>query len=297
MSWLRPKDLSQALAMLDDCRPAIVCGGTDLFVNSQRRDAEWKNKTWMDIRTLPELRQIRLTGEGLELGSAVTAAELWQHPLGAKVPALQQAARIVGGWQIQNRASIGGNLANASPAADMVVPLSAYRSVIRLRSSEGLRELPVDEFILGPRKTALQEGELIESVLIPARMLDTPQMFLRHDQRGATDISIVSVAVVLKGTSDGPIAWGERLAWGSAAVGAANPVPLALPEVDAEWAGELTAEKADRISGRYMELSRPISDVRASQDYRQAMVRVFMNRAVKRIAEGQDVLGPQSMRK
>lgn len=274
MSWLRPQTLQQALTWLDEYRPTIVCGGTDLFVNWPRRRYEYEEQHWLDIQNVPELKKIERDATGLHIGAAVTAAELWQSELVQEATALQQAARVVGGWQIQNRASLGGNIANASPAADMVVPLVAYGAGIRLESKHGARTLSISEFITGPRQTAKRPDELIATITIPAASLETASAFVRLDQRGATDISIVSAAVALAVD-------GNDIAWGRVAVGAAHPVPLTLPEVDEAWRGKLTPELVEHVAGRYAAECRPISDVRASAEYRRAMVKVFITRAVR----------------
>ncbi|TDF92020.1 FAD binding domain-containing protein [Paenibacillus piri] len=274
MAWLKPQRVDEALKWMNEYEPKIVCGGTDLFVNWQSRKRTADAANWLDIQGLQELKQIERTEEGLVLGAAVTASQLWQDERAQCFPSLQQAARIVGGWQIQNRASIGGNLANASPAADMVVPLAACKAVIRVSSANGSRSIPISDFLLGPRTTALKPNEMITSVLIPQACLDVPQIFLRHDQRGATDISIVSVALIVKGSRD-------QVEWASAAVGAANPVPYTLPELEHQWKGGLNAGKLTAIAESYAAHSKPITDVRASAKYRQAMVKVYVERAAK----------------
>jgi len=273
MAWLQPRSLDEALELLRERNPRIVCGGTDLFVNVQRKSYESEHTDWLDIRRVPELQATRRTEAGLEIGAAVTAAEIWGSDTFRVVPALQQAARIVGGWQIQNRASLGGNVANASPAADMVVPLVAYRAEVRLAGADGTRSVPIADFITGPKATQLRERELITSLFIPARVLEVPQVFLRHDQRAATDISIVSVALLLQGK-------GHEIEWGTAAVGAAAPKPFTLSaEEEERWSGELTAAKLDELSALYVQHSSPITDVRASAEYRRALVGTYIKRA------------------
>ncbi|ANS73283.1 hypothetical protein AWM70_00710 [Paenibacillus yonginensis] len=273
MPWLQPHSLSEALELLSRNHPRIVCGGTDLFVNAQRNGIEAQSTDWLDIGRIEELKHASRTEEGLEIGVAVTAAEIWQGSLFACVPALQQAAKTVGGWQIQNRASLGGNVANASPAADMVVPLVAYRAEVRLASQTGSRSVPVSEFIIGPKRTALREGEMIVSLFIPARSLDVPQVFLRHDQRSATDISIVSVALLLSAKAG-------QIEWGTAAVGAAAPKPFVLgPEEEQGWSGELDAGKLQQLGDLYAQASSPITDVRAGADYRRSLVGTYIKRA------------------
>ncbi|GGA26615.1 FAD binding domain-containing protein [Paenibacillus physcomitrellae] len=272
MAWLQPHSLSEALELLSR-NPRIVCGGTDLFVNAQRNGIEAQSTDWLDIGRIEELKRILRTEEGLEIGAAVTAAEIWQGSRFACVPALQQAAKTVGGWQIQNRASLGGNVANASPAADMVVPLVAYRAEVRLASQAGSRSVPISEFIIGPKRTALREGEMIVSLFIPARSLDVPQVFLRHDQRSATDISIISVALLLSPKAG-------QIEWGTAAVGAAAPKPFVLgSEVEQGWSGELDAGRLQKLADLYAGASSPITDVRAGEEYRRSLVGTYIKRA------------------
>jgi CO/xanthine dehydrogenase FAD-binding subunit len=273
MAWYRPQSLPEALELLERRRPRIVCGGTDLFVNAPRKEYEAGKTDWLEVRGLPELRRISRQAEGLEIGAAVTAAEIWESRELRMVPALQQAARIVGGWQIQNRASIGGNVANASPAADMLVPLVAYRAEVRLASASGSRSVPIADFVEGPKRTQLRPGEMIVSLFIPARMLGAPQIFLRHDQRAATDISIVSVALILQGNA-------RQVEWGTAAVGAAAPKPFTLSDEEERlWAGKLDADKLRRLGELYAQRSSPITDVRAGAQYRRSLVGTYVVRA------------------
>ncbi len=279
MSWLMPRSLAEALEMIQEHSPRMVSGGTDLFVNGQIQRLDSANKDWLDLRNVQELREVCQDEEGLHIGAAVTAAEIWGSDTYRCVPALQQAARIVGGWQIQNRASLGGNVANASPAADMVVPLIAYRAEVRLAGAYGTRSLPIAEFIKGPKLTELQQGEIITALFIPQRMLGIPQIFLRHDQRTATDISIVSVALVLEGK-------GRYADWASAAVGAAAPKPFTLsPEEEQQWIGEIDADKLETLASLYEQHSSPITDVRASAAYRRSLVKTYIKRAASALLE------------
>jgi CO/xanthine dehydrogenase FAD-binding subunit len=280
MAWYRPHNLDEALKILDSEKPKIVCGGTDLFVDWPTRQHESDTNEWMDIQNLPELRHIESKSEGMEIGAAVTAAEIWGNPLFLQVPALQQAARVIGGWQIQNRASIGGNIANASPAADLVVPLVAYRAHLKLSSMEGSRSLPVIDFITAPKSTQIEETEIITSIFIPNEVLGVPQTFLRHDQRGGTDISLVSVAAIVSGTHD-------YLHWIQIAVGAANYKPVILPDLNQQINGKLTDEQLDHIADLYADNCNPITDVRASAEYRREMVKVFVKRAISEILNTQ----------
>ena len=274
MAWYRPQNLTEALTVLENERPQIVSGGTDLFVSlTVRQELLATDKKWLDIQNLPELRLIEKTNEGIEIGAGVTAAEIWQSPVLQQAAALQQAARVVGGWQIQNRATIGGNIANASPAADMVVPLAALNARVTVASINGKRNLPILDIITGPKQTLIKENELITSILIPEEYLGAPQIFLRHDQRGGTDISLVSVAAVLNGNEKRRIA-----------VGAANFKPFVLDAAQLPH-GEWNQENLERMADSYAEAANPITDIRASAEYRRAMVKVFVKRAISELLQ------------
>ncbi|WP_251548720.1 FAD binding domain-containing protein [Neobacillus muris] len=277
MGWYRPQSVEEAIKILEEKSPKIVCGGTDLFVQLTTRQTEFSQSDhWLDIQNLSELKKIERTDEGIEVGAAVTAAEIWQSPVLQPLPALQKAARVVGGWQIQNRASIGGNIANASPAGDMIVPLAAYQARIKIASPNGVRILPFDEIITGPKKTQLAQNEMILSVLIPKESLGVPQTFLRHDQRGGTDISLVSVAALVKGTT-------SKIELAQIAIGAAHYKPMVLKDLTDRLDGTLTTDQLDRIAEWYAENCQPISDIRASAEYRRAMVKVFVKKAITEV--------------
>ncbi|MCM3712540.1 FAD binding domain-containing protein [Alkalihalobacillus oceani] len=272
MSWHSPSTLEEALNLLEEEQAQIVCGGTDLFVNFQA-EQELRNRSWLNIQHLPELRQIRRVEGGIEIGAAVTASEIWQSTLLEELPALQEASRVIGGWQIQNRASIGGNLANASPAADLIIPLVAYEATVTLKSKERTRIVPLVDFVTAPKKTTLEKNEMITAIFIPDKVSGLPQTFLRHDQRGGTDISLVSVAVVLEESS-------RRVNWLNVAVGAANGKPVFAAFHDVESNETAIARLAELVAAQ----CQPITDVRASAAYRQAMVSVFIKKALTKLA-------------
>lgn len=276
MVWYRPDDISEALKILDEQRPVVVCGGTDQFVNWPRRKTDYEEKDWLSLEDIPSLRNIENDNGDLVIGAAVTASQIWSSTVCRQVPALQDASRVVGGWQIQNRASLGGNLANASPAADMVVPLVAYDASVVLQSRNSGRTVPIREFLLGPRKTSLQPNEILVKVRIPKAVLGEPQTFLRLDQRGGTDISLISVAAVVH-LEECDVEWAKL------AVGAANPVPFSLPEADATLKGRLSEPNIRMFTQHYANYAQPISDIRASAEYRTKMIEVYIKRALAKL--------------
>jgi len=275
MVWYRPKSLEEAISILDEKKLKIVCGGTDLFVNSANHSSFNANEKWLDIQGIKELKKLEKTETHLKIGATITAADIWGNQ-DINLTALKQACHVVGGWQIQNRASIGGNIANASPAADMVVPLIAYKAKVNLVSKAGYRTMRVIDFIDGVKSTQIKDNELITSISIPNEVIDIPQVFLRHDQRGGTDISLVSVAVTLKGSQ-------ENLESINIAVGASNYKPVILDSFDTITKGTLYPNQVEELANLYAENCSPVSDVRASAEYRQAMVKVLIKKAISKI--------------
>ncbi|WP_206922472.1 FAD binding domain-containing protein [Alicyclobacillus suci] len=281
MAWYQPQELTEALDMMATREPVIVCGGTDVFVNWLRRKQQFQGRDWLDIHRIQSVREIRRVEDGLLIGAAVNAAEIWQSPICNAIPSLQEAARVVGGWQIQNRASIAGNVANASPAADMMVPLFALGARVVLQSVQGERRIRIEDFVLGPKQTSILKHELITHIHIPETGLFAPQTFLRLDQRGGTDISLVSVAVVAKVD--------RQASHVNIVVGAASPKPFSVPMAEEMVHKDAASDVMKRVAALYAAHAAPITDVRASADYRRAMVGVLVERGL-----GKVLLAPQT---
>lgn len=273
--WFRPRSLDEALQLLAAERPRVVCGGTDVFVRWSSEYHRSAPSAWLAIDGLPELRGIVVGDESVELGAAVTASEVRGAPALAPFVALREAAAIVGGWQIQNRASLGGNIVNASPAADFVIPLRAYGASVVVASIRGTREIPLGAFITGPRRVVLAPDELLTRIRFSRALADGRQRFFRLDQRSGCDISLVSLAAVVRPAGDGSVASA------SIAVGAAHPFPLALPDADALLTGEPDETTIRTVARRYGEAAEPISDVRASAAYRRHLVGGFVERILR----------------
>jgi CO/xanthine dehydrogenase FAD-binding subunit len=280
--WYQPRSLEEALALLAAERPRIVCGGTDVFVRWTSAYHAAAPGAWLAIDRIPALREIVAGDEMIELGAAVTASELRAAPQLAPFLALREAAAIVGGWQIQNRASLGGNIVNASPAADMIVPLRAYGASALVASVRGTREVPLGALVTGPRRVALEPDELVTRIRFPRALATGAQTFFRLDQRTGCDISLVALAALVRRAANGEVASA------SIAVGAAHPVPLALPDADALVAGTPNAATIRAVAQRYADAAQPISDVRASAAYRRHLVGGLIERTLTKL-----ILAPQ----
>lgn len=274
-SAFSPRSLAEAVRLLGE-RPDLlpVAGGTDLMV----ADRLWRARhgSVLDLTRIPELRASKKVDGGIELGAATPFADLRsEEQVRERFPALAAAAGVIGGWQIQSMATLGGNMANASPAGDSLPVLLALEAVVLVAGPRGEREIPYRDFHVGYRETALDRGELVVGV----RLLEPPegsrQAFAKVGTREAQAISKVVVAMVgreVEGRVDL-----LRLAAGSVA---ATPVRLAAAEGSclglpvaqaAEAAGEAAAAEVE-----------PIDDVRSTADYRRAV----LGRVVRRLVLG-----------
>lgn len=273
--YLRPATLPEAIAALAPGDARVLAGGTDLYPATPRRDL---SGTVVDIGGLAELRGIAETPEGLRIGAATTWSEIAAAPLPAALRAVQQAAREVGGRQIQAAGTIGGNLCNASPAADGVPPLLAVGAEVELAGPAGRRRMPLAAFLTGARRTALAPGEVLVAVHVPAAGLAGRSSFLKLGARSYLVISIAMVAVRLVLDRD-------RVAEAALAVGAAAPTARRLPEVESALAGLPAAEAAAQIDPEAVARAlAPIDDIRASAAYRAEAAAVLLRRAVGRLA-------------
>jgi carbon-monoxide dehydrogenase medium subunit len=234
----------------------------------------------VDIGALPELAGISGADQGLAIGGGVTVGELLASPLVAeRAPALGQAAREFADFLTRNRATLGGNLANASPGADLVVPLLALDARVVLAGPGGERALSLDAFLRGPRQTALGPGELVRAVVVP--VAGGRQFFYKLGLKRGGAIAVVSVATRLELADDG------RCRAAAVALGAVAPRPFRASEAEAALRGQpLTPDRIARAADLAAAAARPISDVRGGDDYRRAMVRALVARALSLAAPG-----------
>ena len=238
-----------------------MAGGTDLFVRI-RKGIE--NPPFLVyLGELPELQGIRLREEGAEVGAAVTHAELLRSPLSARVPILRLAISALGAPAIREMGTLAGNLANASPAGDGLVPLYLLEVTVRLAGPDGEREIPVEEFVLGPGKTALRPGEIIRSLWIPFPEGKPLPYFRKVGRRRALVIAVASLGALI--WLEGDVIGKARLALGSVA-----PTVLRPREVERTLVGLPLEPEALRPAAELLSrATQPISDLRASADYRR----------------------------
>ena len=260
MEVVTPRTLEEALrvkAERPDARP--IAGGTDLLVELNFDRA--RPETILNLAEVDELRGWSRQNGEVRLGSALTYAEAMREPLAELMPALAEASRTVGSPQIRNRGTIGGNLGTASPAGDALPPLLVEGAQVELGSIRGVRALPLAEFLVGPKRNALEPDELVLAVrLTPSGQ---PQTFMKVGPRNAMVIAVCSLALVADRER------GEL----RAAYGSSGPVVglVTAPLADADAFADAVAAAAS-----------PIDDVRGTAAYRRHALRVLAARALKR---------------
>ncbi|PYR04548.1 MAG: hypothetical protein DMF99_31295 [Acidobacteria bacterium] len=265
---LRPRSLEDALAMLRD-EPTLtpLAGCTDLYV--ALNFGTLKDTRFLDLWRLDRLRKIELRGGALSIGALATFTDLIRSTLVRKrLPMLAAAAREVGGVQIQNRGTIGGNVANASPAGDTLPVLAAADAVVVLQQAGGIRRVPFDGFYTGYRQTVRRPGELIVGIEIPP--VRGRQFFRKVGTRAAQAISKIVMAGIL-----GPATGSGRTA--RIALGSVAPTVVRVPRTEAALASGASIEAVQRT---LMEEIAPIDDLRSTAEYRRRVAANLLARFV-----------------
>lgn len=251
LELLRPRTMDEALAMLARNPEAVpLAGGTDVYVSLNF--GTLAARTFLDLWQLGELRRIREDGDVLTIGALTPYTAMIQSPIVQRwLPMLVAAAREIGGIQIQNRGTLGGNIANGSPAGDSLPVLAAADAIVVLQSSAGIRRVPFAQFYTGYRKTVMQPGEIITAVEIPR--VNGKQWFRKVGTRAAQAISKIVMAAV---RSESP-----RIALGSVA-----PTVVRLPRTEAALAGGAAITDARKVLESEIA---PIDDLRSTASYRR----------------------------
>jgi CO/xanthine dehydrogenase FAD-binding subunit len=267
MEFLQPpawREALEARAAHPDALP--IWGGTDVMV--ELNFARKRPAALLDLTNVPELSRWHAEDGGVRIGAGVTYARIIRE-LGDRMPGLAMASRTVGSPQIRNRGTIGGNLGSSSPAGDALPPLYAVGAVVELASARGERRVPIDEFIVGPKRNVLADDELIAAVWVPERA-DAAQQFAKVGTRNAMVIAVCSFAVDV---SDGRV---------GTCIGSAGPTPIRAREAEAFAAGldRLSDDDAARFGDLVASAASPIDDVRGSAAYRRHALSVLARRTL-----------------
>ena len=272
--YAKPRTLDEALALLGEARWRILAGGTDFYPALGNRPL---SENVLDINGLAELSGISETASHIVIGARTTWTELIRHPLPSAFDALKQAAKEVGSVQIQNFASVAGNLCNASPAADGVPALLVLDAEVELGSQGGVRMLPLGEFILGNRRTALRADEMVTAIRVPKASTAGASAFEKLGARRYLVISIAMAAARVEVGGDG------RVSNAAVAVGSCSAVAQRLPALEAALVGMRPGhEIADAVEAAGFDELAPIDDVRGSAGYRRKAAREIVLRALNR---------------
>jgi CO/xanthine dehydrogenase FAD-binding subunit len=276
-TYQEPGSLDEALRILTEHADAgIVAGGTDLVVGD-RSGKRALPTGLVAIHRVPGLRQIEATADGVtRVGALVTHADLEAAAsIRDHFTALADAAALVGSPATRHVGTLGGNLCNASPAMEAGSPLLVFEASVELASAHGSRRIPLDEFLVGPAKSARRPGELLTFVLLPKPMGRVGSAYLRLEYRRAMEIAVVGAAAMLSLDGSG------RCQTARLSLTAVAPTCVRAPDAEAILMGqELTDAVIERAAASAAAASRPIDDVRGSAEYRRAMVEVLAARAL-----------------
>jgi len=251
----------------------VLAGGTDLLV--QMKSGFLAPDTVIDIKKIPGIAAILEEDGGIRVGAAVPAIALAEHgALARNWPGVVEAAELIGSAQIQGRCTMGGNLCNASPAADSVPALAAADATARIEGPDGPRDCPVLEIPAGPGKTALKKGEFVSSFLLPARPPRAADAYLRFIPRTEMDIAVASAGVSLALNEGGEVV-SARIA-----LGAVAPTVILVPEAAEEIIGSrLDDDTLERMVGVCEAACAPIDDKRGTVEFRTRVAGVLARRA------------------
>jgi carbon-monoxide dehydrogenase medium subunit len=277
MRYEAPASLDAAVALLAEAggTARVLAGGTDLLV--QLRAEMVEPNLVVDVKKIPEMREIAAEDGGFRVGAAVTGAELGEHAaLKRAWPGVVEAVELIGSTQIQGRATMGGNLCNASPAADSVPALIAADAMASIVGPHGLREAAVEKIVTGPGTTSLDKGEVVVSFFLPARPKRAGDAYLRFIPRTEMDIAVVGAGVNLTLDGEG-ICSAARVALGAVAA-----TPLLVADAAAALIGTPVDEAAlEKLAAAASAACRPIDDKRGTKEFRIKVAGVLARRAAQ----------------
>jgi CO/xanthine dehydrogenase FAD-binding subunit len=282
-NYLSPHSLDDALRALADGDVTVLCGGTDLALQTESGQKPYA-ATLMNIRRIDDLSGISLTDGTCRIGALATVSEIMTDPLLNEIaPVLAEAADQFASDQIRNAASIGGNICNASPAGDMIIPLLVLGASVELASwkdgSAQSRQVPLDEFFTAPGETVMQDNELVAALVFDKPASGFVARFRKPGPRPALEIASVSIGIGGKLADD--VFSDVRVA-----LGAVAPTPFRARQVEAALEGEsLNADTIKAAVSSAGEEATPIDDVRASAWYRDHLVRVLMEEVLSDVAK------------
>jgi carbon-monoxide dehydrogenase medium subunit len=279
--WEAP-NLDEALAELEisEGDTKIIAGGTDLVLNMKKKKI--LPRRLISLHNLKELDFIRMQDSEVSIGALTRHTDIAANPLlKTHLPILCEAVGLIGSWQIRNVGTIGGNICNASPAADSAPPLLVMNAQLIVASKTAEKKIPLDSFFTGPGETVLETGQILKEIVIELPKQRSAGCYLKLRRRKAVDISLAGVAFQAETESDG-----QTLARVGIAMGGVAPTPIRVAEAEAVLTGLPVDEALTKISdcARIVaQAARPIDDVRASASYRRTIVAVFLHQCAQKV--------------
>ncbi len=277
--YLAPRGLEEAAVLMAEHAGSaqLLAGGTDLliFMRNGRKSPDFI----IDAKKIPELTGVHLDADSLTIGAAVSCRTIWENQeITDRFPALTDAATLIGGIQIQGRATFGGNLCNAAPSADTVPPVIVYGAIAHIISARGERDVPVEEICTGPGRTSLAPDEILVSLSIPAPAENSGAAFLRFIPRNEMDIAVANAAARVDLDDSGATFKSARIA-----IGAVAPTPLFAEAAGAALIGKaVNDESIAEAAGIARDAATPINDMRGTIEHRKQLVEVLTTRALRR---------------
>lgn len=278
LSYHSPNTIDETLELISTLENTkVIAGGTDVVV--QLKQAAINPAHLIDLNNVAELNYIKEDDEYIHIGATTTLYQAANNPITQKLPSLIDAITRIGSPQIRNRATIIGNLCNASPAADSALPLLVHDAEVTIKSQSIEKIIPLTKLFTGPKINSLRPNELVTEIRVPRPPLGSSSSFKRIGRRKAFTLSVVSSAAYLE--LEGDLCKDAKVAFGSVAI-----TPLRVPEVEALMKGkELTSELIAEVGELSMSYVQPITDVRGTAEYRKDMCGVLVKRAINAVLE------------
>ena len=279
--WAAP-GLDEALSEIDLHRAdaKVIAGGTDLVLNMKKKTI--LPRRVISIHNIDELDFVQPDDSGVRIGALTKHADLAANPfLKHRIPILCEAVGLIGSWQIRNVGTIGGNLCNASPAADSAPPLLALNAQLILASKTAEKKIALESFFTGPGATTLASNQILKEIVIELPKQPAAGCYLKLRRRKAVDVSLAGVAFQAETGSDG-----KTLAKVGIALGGVAPTPIRVPQAEAILVGLTLDEAVTKVSecaGLAAQAARPIDDVRATASYRLTIVDVFLHQCAQNV--------------
>jgi CO/xanthine dehydrogenase FAD-binding subunit len=273
--YIKPKSLDDAIDVMNAYDNAfLLAGGTDLLVGMKYNSI--KPECVIDIKEMPMMNRFEHT-EGWRFGALTTIRDIEESDqLKQTMPFLNQTATALGSIQIRNRATLGGNLCNASPCSNFGAMFLAMDAKLKILSKDGEKQIDLQDFFLGPNQTVLQQGEILTEIMVPEDAGDAQGIFLKHSAGKSNDLGLVNIAITLHRETSNNLC--KKIA---IAMGAVAPVPMRAKKAEAILIGQvLTSDLIEKAAKQASDEATPISDFRATAEYRRNLVMTMVAKGI-----------------